>query len=173
LRFLRALSAVVCPTSLFAQQSGSNPPKYALVIGNGAYTNIAALKNPVNDARDMEAALKGLGFQVDSVINGNLEQMENAAIKLKERLRAAKSAYGFLFYAGHGVQSGGTNYLLPVDANIRSETQLRERAVSVQFVLDELNEAGNALNVVALDACRDNPFSWARSGSRGLQVVTS
>ncbi|GHV69718.1 hypothetical protein AGMMS49928_13270 [Spirochaetia bacterium] len=154
-------------SSLAAQQ------KYALVIGNGSYTSVTKLNNPVNDARDMEAALKGLGWTVELVLNGGQEQMEGAAIRLKNRLSASKQNYGFLFYAGHGVQSNGENFLIPVDANIQSESFLRSRAVSVQALLDELNAAGNALNIVVLDACRDNPFSWKRSGSRGLQVVSN
>jgi formylglycine-generating enzyme required for sulfatase activity len=145
--------------------------KYALVIGNGAYRNITKLNNPVNDARDIEAALKGLGFTVETVINGSLDQMESAAVRLKNRLGTARNSYGFFFYAGHGVQSNGENYLIPVDVNIESESFLRRQTISVQEVLDELNEAGNALNVVVLDACRDNPFSWGRSGTRGLQVI--
>jgi len=152
-------------TLSFAQQ------KYALVIGNGNYAHITKLDNPVNDANDMGAALQGLGFTVDKVLNGTLDQMESAAIRLKNRLSASKNSYGFLFYAGHGVQSNGENYLIPVDANIQSESFLRQRAVSVQSVLDELNQAENSLNIVVLDACRDNPFSWSRSGSRGLIVV--
>jgi len=154
----------------FAQEN-SAPKKFALVIGNGNYANITKLNNPVNDANDIAVALQGLGFTVDKVLNGTLDQMESAAIRLKNRLSASKNSYGFLFYAGHGVQSNGENYLIPVDANIQSESFLRQRAVSVQSMLDELNDAGNELNVVVLDACRDNPFSWRRSGSRGLQVV--
>jgi uncharacterized caspase-like protein len=152
---------VLALSSLAAQQ------KYALIIGNGAYTGITQLNNPVNDARDMEATLKNLGWTVDLVLNGNLDQMEGAAIRLKNRLAASRNSYGFLFYAGHGVQSGGVNYLIPVDANIQNENFLRQRAVSVQALLDELNDAGNELNLVVLDACRDNPFSWKRSGTRG------
>jgi hypothetical protein len=156
---------VFAAAGVFAQQ------KFALVIGNGAYAHVTKLNNPVNDANDVAAALQGMGFTVDKVLNGTQEQMESAAIRLKNRLSAAKNSYGLLFYAGHGVQSGGENYLIPVDANIQSESFLRSRAVSVQAMLDELNEAGNELNVVVLDACRDNPFSWRRSGSRGLSVV--
>src|SRR5215469_8056535 len=90
------------------------------------------------------------------------------------RLGASPHGYGFFFYAGHGVQSGGDNYLIPVDAqNIQSENHLRQRAVSVQTMLDNFNDAGNELNMVVLDACRDNPFGWARSGSRGLSVVSA
>jgi hypothetical protein len=157
----------------FSQQNVSAPQKFALVIGNGNYTGMTPLKNPVNDANDIEAALKGLGFTVDKVLNGNLNQIENAIIRLKNRLSVSKNSYGFFFYAGHGVQSGGINYLIPVGASIPSENFLRDRAVSVQAMLGELNDAGNDLNVIVLDACRDNPFGWARSGSRGLTVVSN
>ena len=84
-----------------------------------------------------------------------MTQMEDAVEHFKEKLSSAEDSYGFFFYAGHGVQSGGENFLIPVDANIPSENYLRNRAVSVQTVLDELNDARNGLNVVVLDACRD------------------
>jgi len=152
-------------TLSFAQQ------KYALVIGNGNYTGLSKLANPVNDANDMTAALQSLGFTVDKVLDGNLDQIESAVIRLKNRLSVSKNSYGFFFYAGHGVQSNGVNYLIPVGANIPTENSLRDRAISVQWALSELNDAGNDLNVVVLDACRDNPFGWARSGNRGLSVI--
>jgi uncharacterized caspase-like protein len=158
---------VLSLSSLAAQQ------KYALVIGNGAYTGITRLNNPVNDANDISSALRGLGFTVDLVTNAGRIQMEEAVTRLKNRLGAARGAYGLFYYAGHGVQSGGENYLIPVDANIPSEAYLRDRAVSMPAVLDELNAAGNTLNIVVLDACRDNPFGWRRSGTRGLQVVSN
>ena len=153
------------PLFLFAQQ------KYALVIGNGNYSGLSRLANPVNDANDMAAALQAMGFSVDKILDGNLEKMEGAIMRLKSRLSVEQSSYGFMFYAGHGVQSGGENYLIPVDANIPGENFLRNRAVAVQSMLDELNDAGNSLNVVVLDACRDNPFGWGRSGTRGLTIV--
>jgi len=161
------------PAVLFAQESNPEPPKFALVIGNGAYRNLSRLTNPVNDANDMALALEYLGFTVDKLLDSSLEQMENAVTNLKEKLNESKDAYGFFFYAGHGVQSGGENYLIPVNANIPSESYLRNRALSVQIILDDLNEAGNSLNVIVLDACRDNPFGWSRTGSlsRGLAVV--
>jgi len=173
--FILLLGAVVCALSFSQQNAGQNvsaPQKFALVIGNGNYTGISRLNNPVNDANDMETALKGLGFTVEKVLNGNLDQMENAASNLVRRLGASKYIYGFFFYAGHGVQSGGDNYLIPVDAgNIQTENHLRQRAFSVQTLLDNLNDSGNELNMIVLDACRDNPFGWSRSGSRGLSVV--
>lgn len=148
-------------------------PRYALVIGNGAYANVSPLNNPVNDANDIATALQSLGFQVDKVLNGSLERMEDAVGRLKNLLGTNANACGFFYYAGHGVQSGEDNYLIPVNAIIPSENYLRQRALSVQAMLDELNDAENALNIVVLDACRDNPFSWSRGGSRGLGLVRS
>ena len=165
------LLLVLLPASAFAQENVSVPQKFALVIGNGNYVNTTKLNNPVNDANDMAATLQGLGFTVEKLLNGSLEQMESAVGRLKNRLGMSKNSYGFLFYAGHGVQSGGDNFLIPVDANIPSENYLRNRTISVQIMLDELNDAGNELNVIVLDACRDNPFSWRRSGNRGLTLV--
>ena len=153
---------------VFAQQ------KFALVIGNGAYTNFGTLRNPVNDANDVAAALQKLGWTVDKVLNGNLAQMENAAIRLKNRLtEAGKNSYGFFFYAGHGVQMDGVNYLIPADANIPDRNFLRERALSVQVMLGMLNDASNALNIVVLDACRDFPVAWTKSTDRGLAVIAA
>ena len=162
---------------LFAQQNASapesEPVKIALVIGNGAYTGgLSRLANPVNDANDMTAVLESLGFTVDKILDGNQNQMETAVTRLKDRLSESPNSYGFFFYAGHGVQSGGENFLIPVDANIPGENYLRNRAVSVQTVLDDLNDARNSLNVVVLDACRDNPFGWSRSGTRGLAIIS-
>jgi len=96
-------------------------PRYALVVGNAKYKNIGALKNPVNDATDMKAALESIGFKVDLITNANLEQMENAVVEFRRNLARVPDTYGFFFYAGHGVQSGGNNFLIPVDANIQSE----------------------------------------------------
>jgi hypothetical protein len=163
----------VCIALLLAFAAAlSAQQKYALVIGNGAYQNISRLNNPVNDAGDIQAALEGLGFQVDLLTNANLSKMEDAAIQLKNKLRNTPDSCGFFFYAGHGVQSQGQNYLIPVDADIKSESFLKERAFNVQILYDELEQAGNALNIIVLDACRNNPFGWSRSGTRGLTVVS-
>ena len=163
--------ALLVPAVLFAQ--GDEPQKYALVIGNGAYTgSLSRLANPENDANDIALLLTQLGFSVEKILNGSQPQMESAILRLHEKLSAPKNSYGFFFYAGHGVQSNGENFLIPVDANIPNENYLRNRAVSVQVLLDDLNDAQNALNVVVLDACRDNPFGWSRGGSRGLAIVS-
>ena len=149
--------------------------KFALVIGNAAYTTISRLRNPVNDANDMAAALESLGWTVEKVLDGDRARMENAAVRLKARLSGARDSYGLLFYAGHGVQSNGENYLIPVDANIPAESYLRDQTVPLRAILGDLNNAGNALNVIIIDACRDNPFAWSGSrsvASRGLSAVS-
>jgi len=168
-KYFVILYIFLCITS-FAQQNSTG--KYALVIGNGAYTNLSRLANPVNDADDITAVLQELGFTVDKLLDATLVQMEEAVLRLRDRLHRSEEAYGFFFYAGHGVQMDGENFLIPVDANIPNETFLRHRALSVQLLLDNLNDAGNTLNVVVLDACRDNPFGWSRAGSRGLAMIT-
>jgi len=155
----------------FAQQ------KYALVIGNGNYSSPdwRKLPNPANDASDMKAALEKLGFQVEHVINGNLDQMERAVTNFRRKLNNSRNSYGFFFYAGHGVQYQGENYLIPVDANIPSRNSLSQRALSVSFVLKELEDAKNELNIIVIDACREFlPDSWDKdrnSSTRGLAPV--
>jgi len=136
--------------------------KFALVIGNGNYIEVTKLNNPINDANDMANVLEDLGFTVSKILDSSLNQMEEAVISLQNQLSESKDSYGFFFFSGHGVQSHGVNYLLPVDANIPGESFLHNRALSMQAVLDALNNAGNKLNIVILDACRDNPFSWSR-----------
>ena len=163
------LILILLPGALFSQEAAVQ--KYALIIGNGSYAGLSPLANPVNDADDVAAALSEMGFTVDKILNGDLETMESAVIRLQNRLKEAPKSYGFFFYAGHGVQSNGDNFLIPVNASIPGESFLKNRALSVLTVLDVLNEARNSLNVVVLDACRDNPFGWARSSSRGLAVL--
>lgn len=165
-----AVAAISAPLAAQAVGSGA---RYALVIGNGSYVELGKLKNPSNDAADMAAALKDLGFKVDLLVDADLARMEDAVIRLGANLSQSADSTGFFFYAGHGVQSGGVNYLIPADARIASEAFLKTKALAAQSVLDTLQQSRNALNVVVLDACRDNPFSWSRSGSRGLTVVGS
>jgi len=149
--------------------------KHALVIGNNYVSSgtVSRLNNPINDAEDMADVLRKLGFTVNKVLNGNRVDMQNAVIRLKNRLSEFEVSYGFFFYAGHGVQSNGENYLIPEDADIPDENYLPDRSIPLQVVLKELNDANNRLNIIVLDACRDNPFRWARSGSRGLATVSN
>jgi len=165
--WLLALSiAFIFPAMLTAQEK-----RVALVLGNGDYQATTKLINPVNDAADIGEMLAGLGFDVEVRIDADLDTMEKAVLRFGNKLAGSTDSVGFFYYAGHGVQSNGENYLIPVDARLSAESMLRTRAIPLQFVLDSIGEAGNKLNIIVLDACRDNPFSWARSSTRGLAVV--
>jgi uncharacterized caspase-like protein len=148
--------------------------KYALVIGNGNYTgNFNKLDNPVNDAADMEAALKELGFQVDLIKDANRSQMLMAVSNYSRKLKSAKNTYGFFYYAGHGTQDkNGNNYLIPVNADMQNLNKLPDETLSVNFILDEIEDAGNELNVVVLDACRNLPRTLSRNKSSGLAPIS-
>jgi uncharacterized caspase-like protein len=145
--------------------------RIALVIGNSAYSS-GPLKNPVNDATDMAATLKKLGFKVVLKKNANLETMEGAIEEFGNRLK--KGGVGLFYYAGHGVQVNGINYLIPIGAKINKESDVRFKAFDAGRILAEMENANNGLNIVLLDACRDNPFGKSfRSSSRGLAIVSS
>ncbi|MGA2641509.1 MAG: caspase family protein [Spirochaetia bacterium] len=157
---------------IMAQILSAQDRKVALVIGNSAYQNVPTLQNPKNDAVDMATALGKLGFEVIPVINGTYADMDNAIVQFSRKLAGAQA--GLFFYAGHGVQSNGLNYLLPVDVKIEEEFQLKQKALDASYVLDAMNAANVPINVVILDACRDNP--WKKSGrtiggTRGLTVI--
>jgi len=130
--------------------------RQALVIGNGKYMS-APLKNPVNDARDIAAALKKSGFEVVLGEDWGQREMEDAIIKFGRKLQSG--GVGLFYYAGHGIQVAGANYLLPVDARIESESDVRFEAVDAGRVLGKMQDADNRLNIVILDACRNNPFA--------------
>lgn len=140
--------------------------RHALVIGNGAY-KAAPLKNPAKDARDMAALLGSLGFTVTLKVDAGLKEMEEAVRDFGHSLRTG--GVGLFYFAGHGVQVQGSNYLVPVDAKIQSESDVRFECVDAGRVLGKMEDAGNSLNIVVLDACRNNPFSRGfRSADRGL-----
>jgi len=140
--------------------------RVALVIGNSAYAT-SPLKNPVNDARGVTKALQGLGFEVIYKENLGQNDMKRAVRAFGEKIRSG--GIGLFYYAGHGVQVNGVNYLVPVDAKIESEEEVEYECVDAGFVLAQLDSAKNRLNIVILDACRNNPFARSfRSASRGL-----
>lgn len=142
-------------------------PRTALVIGNGAYPE-APLKNPVNDARDMAAKLRDLGFQTIERLDADRQSMRLALREFEQRLRQQRGV-GLFYYAGHGVQLKGQNYLIPVGADIRQEFEVPDEAVDAEAVLRAMESAGNELNIVILDACRNNPFVRSYgAGGRGL-----
>jgi formylglycine-generating enzyme required for sulfatase activity len=145
--------------------------RVALVIGNGSYQS-APLKNPVNDARDIARALKKLGFDVIEKTNVNKQELELAIEIFYNRLRSSKT--GLFYYAGHGLQIRGQNYLIPTGIDINSESDVRYKAVDAGWILGKMEDAGNDLNLVILDACRDNPFARSfRNQTKGLAKMNA
>jgi hypothetical protein len=151
---------VSCPGA-----QASDDLRVALVIGNAAYP-AAPLLNPTNDARAMRDVLKGLGFQVIETLNANREQMRQAIEKTGEALRG-RHGVGMLYYAGHGLQLEWHNYLVPVDAHLRMASDVPAQTIDVQTVIDAFKASGNRMNIIVLDACRDNPFG-ATASAKGL-----
>ena len=153
--------------------SASAEKRVALIIGNAAYKNISRLANPTNDAALMETALTAVGFKVIVARDADINDMRRAIRNFGRELRTAgKDAVGLFYYAGHGVQSKGSNFLIPLGAQISDEADLSIEAISTGDVLTQMEGAGNKLNLVILDSCRNNPFKGSvRSASRGLARI--
>lgn len=147
--------------------------RLALIIGNSNYVG-QALKNPKNDATDVANKLRDLGFDVMLTTDASHERMDKDIETFGTR--AENYDVALFYYAGHGIQSKGRNYLLPVDAELQSEEQLRYRCTPTDYVLDKLDRSGCKMKIVILDACRNNPFerSWHRGGgTRGLSMMNA
>jgi Caspase domain len=144
--------------------------KIALVIGNAHYRK-SPLRNPVNDALAISKQLKLLGFTVFTFTDASQMEMKNAIRKFGDALNKS-SGVGLFYYAGHGVQSGGKNYLIPVDANIERAYDIEDQGVDAGLVLRMMELYKNPLNIIVLDACRNNPYSKGfRSVEEGLAPV--
>jgi hypothetical protein len=141
----------------------------ALVIGNSNYV-FAPLANPSHDANDVAQALRNAGFSVDTVLDADKRKMQEAIAQFGTALGQHKGV-GFFYYAGHGVQIAGENYLVPTDAAIDSEASLKESTVNASSAVDAMAATGVSLNVVVLDACRNNPLT--PTGFRGLSRMDS
>ena len=153
--------------SIFAvDMSFATEERIALVIGNGNY-RIARLNNPVNDAVDIAEALNQLGFTVTLKTNIGQRTMEQSIRNFGKKLRSG--GVGLFYFAGHGVQVKGRNYMIPIGAEIESESDVQYEAVDAGRILGQMEDAGNKMNIVILDACRNNPFAKSfRSNNRGL-----
>ena len=134
--------------------------RIALVMGNGAYGQVSSLDNPESDARLMSSTLTRLGFEVTLLVDATQIEMKRAIAQFGRDLRGAGTgATGLFYYAGHGVQSFGANYLLPVDVALSDAADLDLVGVDAQTVLRQMYSASNRTNIVILDACRNNPFT--------------
>jgi formylglycine-generating enzyme required for sulfatase activity len=164
---------IICVlATLVALAAHAAEPRIALVIGNSEYAS-GPLPNPANDARMIAEALTGLGFDVVTRRNANQTTMKRAIQDFGARLdKAGAGAVGLFYYAGHGVQMNGRNYLIPTEAHIDREGDVDIEAVSADWVIEQMRYAHNRLNIVVLDACRNNPFARSmRSADRGLAVM--
>jgi hypothetical protein len=145
--------------------------RLALVIGNSNYKT-APLKNPKNDAHAMAEALRKLNFEVIEVLDGDKKTMKQALRDFSDKLDQQKGV-GLFYYAGHGIQIKGDNYLVPVNNDIKEAYDVPDECIGVNTVLAYLESSGTRMNIVILDACRDNPFfaSSTRSMSQGLAQI--
>jgi len=142
--------------------------RIALVIGNSTYP-ASPLINPVNDARGMGDALRRLGFTVVVLENAHRLEMTQAVIQVRNALKG-KQGVGMLYYAGHGVQLDWLNYMVPVNASVRKSDDVPGQTVGVGSVMEAFKEAGNRMNILVLDACRDNPFD-DKVATKGLAPI--
>src|SRR5262245_12634330 len=145
--------------------------RLALVIGNGSYKT-SPLSNPVNDARDVAQSLRELGFDVVYKENATRADMKSSIQGFGDDI--IKGDVALFYYAGHGAQVKGENYLIPVDASINKEQEIEYESVNAGFLLAQMASAQNKLNIVILDACRNNPFARSfRSQASGLAQMSA
>ena len=172
-RFLCAglLLALIGTGSLFSQT------RYALVIGNGNYRNkeISSLANPVNDATDMAAVLRELGYNVSLKTNIGLVDMMDSIQEFSYNLKRSAETEGFFWFAGHGLSVRGIHYLLPVDVDPMNDSIIARGSYSVNDLMEEIEYARNKTNLIVIDACRNTilPGTSRSVGTRGLSVLAS
>lgn len=142
-------------TLLFSASSAFAASRVALVIGNGAYQNVPLLPNPVNDAMDLTASLTRLGFSVKMLANTKYDEMRRALVEFGEQARGAEIA--LVFFAGHGIQMGGENWLIPIDARLATDLNVANETIGLQSLTRAVSNTSK-LGLVILDACRTNPF---------------
>jgi len=170
--FAAACICVLCTSVLYfsSVQAAVGEPRIALVVGNGQYSAVSPLENPVPDALLIAQELDAAGFDVSVVTDASQIDLNRAISQFGRDLRSAgKDATGLFYYAGHGVQSFGTNYLVPVDASLTDAADLSLVGVQAEAVLRQMASAKNKTNIMILDACRDNPFEAISDlGDNGL-----
>jgi len=147
-------------------QMPSAGKRVALVVGNANYKT-RPLRNPRNDADDVSNVLKITGFQVIDLRDATLQQMRAGVRQFGDRL--INNDVGLVYYSGHGVEVKGRNYFIPVNADIQREDEIADQGLDVSLILEKMNTAGKGVNILIVDACRDDPFGRSfRSSSRGL-----
>jgi uncharacterized caspase-like protein len=169
----RALDAAKAVATEQGEAAASQPLRIALVIGNGQYPDAnAPLSQPINDARALTAALRRDGFDVDVVEDATRDDLDRALARLKSRLRP--DSVVMLFFGGYAIQAGRESYMIPVDATIWKEADVRRDGVSVESVLEAMKEQGACAKLVVLDASRRNPYERRfRTFSHGLAPISA
>jgi hypothetical protein len=170
MKTIRPLHNFVFVMLLLNLTSAAYAGKYALVIGNGAYKDIP-LSTTVNDANVMASTLQSLGFSVSKETDISHHNMEQAIRDFGNRLSAGDIA--LFYFSGHGAQTDGINYLIPIGADIQSEDEIRHKSVPADMVLAKMKQARSAVNILILDACRNNPFKGFKSLSQGLAPMSA
>src|SRR3984885_11384717 len=170
---MRALDAAKAISAEQGADAAHRPSRIALVIGNGHYPDAnAPLAQPINDARGLTAALRKNGFDVDVIEDATKDDMTRAVERLKSRVKP--DSVVMLFFGGFGIEAGGESYMIPVDAAIWKERDVRKNAVSVESVLEAMKEQGACAKLVVLDASRRNPYERRfRTYSHGLAPIAA
>ncbi|WP_431016420.1 caspase family protein [Bradyrhizobium pachyrhizi] len=160
--------AVAAALAGFAAPAAADGKRVALVIGNGAYKSVPALSNLPNDAGDIAAALQRLGFAVTLITNACFDEMRRGLIAFGRNAAGADMAA--VYFAGHGMEINGDNWLIPVDAELKRDTDAANEAISLQSVMLQVSNTGS-LGLVILDACRNNPFAAKMSRSLATRAT--
>ena len=163
---LKPLLFGVCLASFGVVAQAPLDVRVALIIGNAAYVNVPALSNSTNDAKSMANIMRKLGFKVFDVIDGDRASMAKAIDQMKDQLKG-QQAVAMLYYAGHGLQLDWHNYMVPVDAKLNSSKDVANQTIDIETVIKTFKTSNTRMNIIVLDACRDNPFADKASG-KGL-----
>lgn len=163
------------PGQLISGMSLPSETRIALVIGIKDYKNVPPLQNTLNDAMDMAAALKKKGFQVIEVYDPQTKfEIRDAAIEFNRALYNQDDGVGLVYYAGHGMQVDGVNYIIPGGADLQIKADIEMQCMNMDYVLRAMEETGCKLNIIILDACRNNPFrTFSRSAEQGLSMIAA
>lgn len=162
------ITIIILLFAIFISNIECYAKRYALVIGNGSYKNVP-LNNPVNDANDIANILQELNFNVSKKTNANKQEIINSIRNFENKITSTDVA--LFYYSGHGLQVNGINYIIPIGADITDEDEIEFEAVAMNRIMSKLEKA--RINIIILDACRDNPFKGFKSLDRGLAQIST